>query len=170
MCGGTWVNSIYLTVFTPSIYPYEGCYKDNTTRDLSLGFLYSPNMTVELCQVFCLANGTLYFGVQDSIYCFCGSTYGKYGSDSETNCNMTCGGNSTEICGGPYHNSVYSVFLLQTTQQQTTQQQTTQQQTTMEYQTTQQQTTLQQTTQQQTTLQGTSSFNAFGISVSAAVE
>jgi len=71
---------------------YLGCYKDNGTRDLSLQFLYSPNMTVDLCQAFCLDNGTLYFGVQYSTQCYCGNTYGTYGLASPASCDRACAG------------------------------------------------------------------------------
>ena len=40
-----------------------------------------------------------------SSQCFCGNSYGLYGL--ATNCNMACNGNSNEICGGNWANSVY---------------------------------------------------------------
>ena len=38
--------------------------------------------------------------------CFCSNWYGTYGLS--TNCNKACNGNSNEICGGSWANSVYS--------------------------------------------------------------
>ena len=41
--------------------------------------------------------------------CFCGNSYGSYGAAAETDCWQTCNGNSAEICGGPWRNSVYKI-------------------------------------------------------------
>ncbi len=43
---------------------------------------------------------------QKSYACFCADTYGSQGL--ATNCNTPCTGNTNEICGGSYANSVYS--------------------------------------------------------------
>src|SRR5262249_6136593 len=51
--------------------------------------------------------GFAYAGVQYSSECWCGNSYGRYGTS--TNCNMTCSGDSTQICGGPWANDVYAV-------------------------------------------------------------
>ncbi len=41
--------------------------------------------------------------------CYCGNAYGKFGLASLNNrfCNITCQGNSSEICGGKNANSIY---------------------------------------------------------------
>ena len=41
--------------------------------------------------------------------CFCGNTYGQYGKANEADCYLECAGNSTQICGGYWRNSVYLV-------------------------------------------------------------
>ncbi len=41
--------------------------------------------------------------------CFCDDSYGRYGAAPETECNMACDGNSSQICGGWYRNSIYVV-------------------------------------------------------------
>ena len=41
--------------------------------------------------------------------CFCGNTYGNYGSSSS--CNVKCTGNSAEICGGSGANSIYPTSM-----------------------------------------------------------
>ena len=55
------------------------------------------------------ARGTSkYYGVQDGSECFCSNSYGTTGKKtSDGDCNMPCQGNSSEICGGNSHNSVY---------------------------------------------------------------
>ena len=42
--------------------------------------------------------------------CFCGDTYGTYGKSD--NCTKSCTGNSNEICGTYWRNSVYDVNVL----------------------------------------------------------
>ena len=42
--------------------------------------------------------------------CFCGDTYGTYGKSD--NCTKSCTGNSNEICGTYWSNSVYDVNVL----------------------------------------------------------
>jgi hypothetical protein len=39
--------------------------------------------------------------------CFCGNSYGKYGTGS--GCDMQCSGNQSQICGGFYQNSIYEI-------------------------------------------------------------
>ena len=39
--------------------------------------------------------------------CFCGNTYGQYGEANEDDCYLKCAGNSTQICGGDWRNSVH---------------------------------------------------------------
>ncbi len=43
--------------------------------------------------------------------CFCGNSYGKFGIASSINrvCDIPCKGNSKQICGGAYANSIYVV-------------------------------------------------------------
>ena len=100
ICGGSWANSVYDTSFI-------GCYRDSKTRDLA-GFRFSsPRMTKKLCMDSCRKKGFQYAGLQYSNQCFCGNSYGKLGKSN--NCNMPCSGNSQEICGGNWANSVYQV-------------------------------------------------------------
>ena len=51
--------------------------------------------------------GFQYAGVQHSSECFCGNEYDKYGRAAAGDCNMACAGNSSQICGGGWRNSVY---------------------------------------------------------------
>jgi hypothetical protein len=44
------------------------------------------------------------------VLCFCGDTYGTYGKSD--NCTLRCTGNSKEICGTFWSNSVYDVNVL----------------------------------------------------------
>lgn len=95
---------------------YIGCYKDYQTalaifgislpgRDINGFAVEGDNMTNELCVSICKEKGFSYAGTQYSSQCFCGNNYGIYGKSQ--NCNMQCSGNSGQICGGPWANSVY---------------------------------------------------------------
>jgi WSC domain len=82
-----------------------GCYTDESTRDLP-DMIASGTVTVESCVAACKGAGYTYAGVQYGTQCFCGDSYGKYGSSS--GCNMKCSGNSSETCGGTWANDIYS--------------------------------------------------------------
>jgi len=94
---------------------YLGCFRDQGQwfvastqgRDLNGLVVNDPGMTSERCISICGNQGFAYAGTQYRTFCFCGNAYGRSGSAN--NCNMTCGGNSAEICGGGWANSVYRV-------------------------------------------------------------
>ena len=65
-------------------------------------------MTMEFCLRFCF--GSKYFAVQDGTNCFCGNSYGAYGSIPESFCNYQCSGNSYELCGGVWANGIYKNY------------------------------------------------------------
>ena len=48
-----------------------------------------------------------YAGLQARAYCSCGNTYGSHGLASESECDETCTGDTSQICGGGWRNSVY---------------------------------------------------------------
>ena len=54
--------------------------------------------------------GYKYAGLQYSNQCWCGNStaYSKYG---QTGCDETCPGNSEQICGGSFYNSVYKISM-----------------------------------------------------------
>ena len=54
-----------------------------------------------------LLQGWPFAGLQYSKECFCGNYYNRYGAAD--NCNMECGGDDTQTCGGGYANQVYRV-------------------------------------------------------------
>jgi len=41
--------------------------------------------------------------------CFCGDSYGLYGTVSETSCSHKCAGDLSQICGGSAANSIYEI-------------------------------------------------------------
>ncbi len=90
-----------------------GCFRDQGDsggakgRDLDGLMMSMPGMTTEACTETCAARGFPFAGTQDSVQCFCGTSYGKTGSSD--GCNMRCGGNPNETCGGNWANTVYQV-------------------------------------------------------------
>lgn len=83
-----------------------GCFRDDRwNRDLN-GYTYNtPGMTTRACLSACAERGFRYAATQYSTHCFCANAYGKFGA--ATGCNMPCGGNKAEMCGGYSVNSVY---------------------------------------------------------------
>jgi hypothetical protein len=64
-------------------------------------------MTLTTCSSLC--RGFKFFGVQDGGWCFCGNDYGNQGGKApESDCNQPCSGDSSTMCGGGGHNSVYA--------------------------------------------------------------
>jgi len=98
---------------------YKGCYVDNPSRDLSyyLGDGYTP----ETCKLACEAvqnppsapYGYAVAAVQYYGQCFCDNDYGAYGlASSPFECNTPCTQSPTQMCGGPWRNSVYETGWL----------------------------------------------------------
>ena len=96
-----------------STIEYLGCFKDQgdpygtAGRDISGYKVGSSDMTVQKCTETCGEKGFSYAGVQYGKQCFCGDSYGSSGGAS--NCNMPCSGDSAQICGGFWANSVYKL-------------------------------------------------------------
>ena len=89
-----------------------GCYVDKSDavgRDLPVcatKFLRTSNPLHE-CGQLCLAYE--YFALENGHECRCGNTYGRWGKANATGCSMPCEQDPTEMCGGDYFESVYSV-------------------------------------------------------------
>jgi hypothetical protein len=90
------------------------CYAENRNIDLVglrgrvLNGAMIPNdpaMTVQKCVSFCRSKEFAFAGLQFGRWCFCGKTPGY---SRASNCNMACSGDSGQICGGAYANSVFS--------------------------------------------------------------
>jgi hypothetical protein len=116
MCGGSRRLSLYQNVDwtapeDPSSigsYEFYGCVTDSPARTLAATSLTSSAMTLEMCATFC--SSYEYFGVEWSVECYCGNdfTAGAALVDS-SECSMTCGGNSEELCGAGDRLSVYQL-------------------------------------------------------------
>ena len=105
---------VTFTVTSITGWNYLGCYTDGLdTRALASSVYYDNAMTVEKCLAYCKNGGYLTAGVQYGTQCYCGASLPSWsiGSGSldpvEYGCDMPCGGNSAEYCGGPVRNNVY---------------------------------------------------------------
>lgn len=70
-------------------------------------------MTTESCVASCIANGFSIAGAEYGDQCYCGNQIiegGTQDTGNPTGCNMACGGNAGEICGGPNRMSIYSNY------------------------------------------------------------
>ncbi len=99
-----------------AVIPNGDCYAENRNSDTAgirgrmLGGAMIDNdeaMTVEKCVSYCAGKNYAYAGVQYGKWCFCGNAPGN--KIDQATCSMPCSGNSTQTCGGPWANSVYSV-------------------------------------------------------------
>ncbi|KAI4258413.1 MAG: hypothetical protein L6R42_005121 [Xanthoria sp. 1 TBL-2021] len=94
-------------VQTAGSFAYQGCYSEGTNgRALSGTLTASDTMTVEKCAAFC--QGYAYMGVEYTSECYCGNTIGA-GAVAVTDggCSMTCGGDKSQLCGGPNRLNFY---------------------------------------------------------------
>ncbi len=95
------------------VYRYIGCFRDRGNpfgykdRDVNAFGFNSDKMTVEICVNECARRGYKFAALQYSQSCMCGNSYGKFGKAN--NCNMTCKGKASEVCGGSWANSIYEV-------------------------------------------------------------
>lgn len=92
-------------------WTYTGCYRDNVSAR-TLAYASHKDFavqTVETCTTWCAANNFNICGLEYGSEC-----YGDYslpgGAEAapETDCSMTCAGNSSQICGGGSRLSVYA--------------------------------------------------------------
>lgn len=102
-------------------------YADNPTRDLA-GPSFTDYMTIDFCYQYCRNLVYSFFGVQAGYFsnlnfssmfniyiichlrtnCFCGNSMGKYGTATVSP--SVCNGNSSQICGSGWANSVYKIL------------------------------------------------------------
>ncbi|OQN97693.1 hypothetical protein B0A48_16013 [Cryoendolithus antarcticus] len=95
----------------PSGWSFQSCYNDNPgNRILSKQQPNSDTMEIESCISACSGAGYSIAGMEYSHECYCDNALASYASiaSSQSNCNMACSGDSTELCGGAGAISVFS--------------------------------------------------------------
>lgn len=82
-----------------------GCYSDLGPNGRTLAWrqdqIPDADLTIEACLQACKEGGYAFAGVEYSQECYCGVVLGNGTAKvDESNCQMTCNGNTTELCGG----------------------------------------------------------------------
>ncbi|MBF0276140.1 MAG: pentapeptide repeat-containing protein [SAR324 cluster bacterium] len=88
-------------------FSYVGCFKDQSNRDMKGYYLDTADMTTNKCLDLCRSKGFAYAATQYGGHCFCDNSYGHSGPAD--NCTMPCKGDSNQICGGSWANSIYAI-------------------------------------------------------------
>lgn len=91
---------------------YIGCYVDNTQKRALRGvsFFDYKKMTVFRCQDNCAERGYMYAGLEFGAECYCGHKI-QAANASESECNMECKGEKSNLCGGANRLSIYRLEL-----------------------------------------------------------
>ncbi|KAF1949918.1 DUF1929-domain-containing protein [Byssothecium circinans] len=125
-CGAGNRDSVYSSVDGPlTVYPvpavqtsglgnfkYLGCYRDDAQQRALPYFMNLPNNTANNCIQQCAVFGYNAGGVEYGKECYCGDLRdigaAGVGPAPEEECDTTCAGNVTSICGGARRLSVYT--------------------------------------------------------------
>jgi len=99
-----------VTTGLPGSWAYNACWVDNVHGRIINGNDFgNAHITVESCIATCIANNFTVAGLEYSTQCFCGNVLINGAvQGAQSTCNMPCGGNSAEFCGGPNRLSVYT--------------------------------------------------------------
>lgn len=81
---------------------------DNSNRVLRGLLLNDENMSIENCKELCYENNYKFAGLEFGNECFCGNDI-PIVSAPMRECHLKCAGDETEICGGFWRLSVYSI-------------------------------------------------------------
>ncbi|KAJ7122651.1 galactose oxidase [Mycena crocata] len=98
----------------PDPWAYVGCFVDGATgRVLTTQIVPdNANLTMESCVASCDALNFTIAGGEFAIQCFCGNELIEGAAPApESDCNLACGGNSTQACGNGNRLSIYSTSL-----------------------------------------------------------
>ncbi|KAL6699836.1 hypothetical protein J3F84DRAFT_404790 [Trichoderma pleuroticola] len=110
-------TSVSTHVPFPTAWEALGCYTDDDPAWPVLEKAYSkdggdPALKISSCQSTCwaasLKDTVLYAGVKEGNQCWCGSFVGGETSWNETDCNLPCSGDKTQICGGKGRINVFA--------------------------------------------------------------
>ncbi|KAF7948550.1 uncharacterized protein EAE97_003961 [Botrytis byssoidea] len=111
-CGGNDILSVYQDTTFPTVdsstisdYTPMGCYSDLGPNGRTLAWkqdqIPDADLTIEACLQACKEGGYAFAGVEYSQECYCGVVLGNGTAKvDESNCQMTCNGDTTELCGG----------------------------------------------------------------------
>ncbi|EMD36066.1 hypothetical protein CERSUDRAFT_115979 [Gelatoporia subvermispora B] len=93
----------------PEPWRYAGCFVDGANGRILPNEFDSDNTTVESCISTCSSGGFGLAGLEFSTQCFCGDALVNGATNAtDSDCDMGCGGDATEACGGPNRISLYA--------------------------------------------------------------
>ena len=95
----------------PAGWTYQGCYVDGANgRILNDQQPDNQALTQQSCVETCVAAGYKIAGMEYSVQCFCGNELynGAALASNQGDCDDTCSGDSSEICGGGSRMTLYS--------------------------------------------------------------
>ncbi|KAJ7592865.1 WSC domain-containing protein [Mycena floridula] len=104
------IGQISAAVIPSSVgsWAYQGCFVDNSVRQLQHQQFVSGGMTVEACTTACTTAGFQLAGLEFGGECWCDSFMKGTKLVSDADCqNMVCSGNSAEYCGASSRLQVY---------------------------------------------------------------
>lgn len=114
MCGGKNVLSVYhygglekprvnkpiVIATSGAVYRYAGCWQDISPYSVLTGAQSRTTRTIEQCVGFCSSKGFSIAGLKFYGACYCSDLLsGSHPADPQ-DCNLPCGGDSGQICGG----------------------------------------------------------------------
>ncbi|KAL7413969.1 glycosyl hydrolase family 71-domain-containing protein [Mrakia frigida] len=89
-------------------WAYSGCYLDANIRTLPSYSFTSTSMTIDTCQVGCLARGYVFAGLEAGWECWCASNIAPSGTKlSDSVCATSCYGNPLSWCGGNWKITIF---------------------------------------------------------------
>lgn len=95
-----------------SLYAPIGCYIDSVTARMLRNYTVSPGaaqaLNVGICTTACYDLAFPYAGLEFAQECFCDTLMQTIVKAPEAECNMTCSGDTGEICGGDLRINIYS--------------------------------------------------------------
>lgn len=93
----------------PKPWAYVGCFVDGAFGRVLTTEIDSTNLTMEACVATCDSQNFTIAAGEFSTQCFCGNELiDGATAAAPSDCNMACGGNSTQACGAGNRLSVYS--------------------------------------------------------------
>ncbi|ETS81740.1 hypothetical protein PFICI_06742 [Pestalotiopsis fici W106-1] len=102
----------------PSLLGWEslGCYVDDDPHTLSTLSAKEggSQLTVEKCQTACFGDDFLFAGVKAGTECWCGSYVSNEWASDQDDCNIPCGGQTSETCGGTSVMNIYEAEVKDT--------------------------------------------------------
>jgi WSC domain len=103
------VKRVNPTAGAVSGYSYLGCWSDGSNRILTGNYYFDAQMKPELCRNLCALSTWSIFGIESGDTCYCANKIASYAlSAGESECSVTCPGNSAILCGASWRLNIYS--------------------------------------------------------------